>query len=271
MGVLRFDATPDWIRFQTLATPIANVSDGAFTIAVLLKQAVDGGTFQAYTYLCTAGPIVRQGLSRDSSGMLINDAGDTNGTLDIAGTTETYIAVVRKAAGSSLCTYSLFSKGAGTWATEGNGSTSLADSVAATMIEIGTFQGGSDLANAWIGLLGYWEGDMTQANVQHLDDNWRTSDWWTNPHGQPKALIECNIAAASLVDLAGNASNVLVTGTPTLDGAETLSSWNFDGTGVSSQIARPDADIAAGGWATSPLFSKLNDQSDATVISATAS
>lgn len=41
--------------------------------------------------------------------------------------------------------------------------------------------------------------------------------------------------------------------------------------GAATQIARPDADIAAGGWATSPLFSKLNDQSDATVITNTAS
>jgi len=37
------------------------------------------------------------------------------------------------------------------------------------------------------------------------------------------------------------------------------------------RIALPDADLATAGWATSPLFSKLNDASDATVITATAS
>ncbi len=35
------------------------------------------------------------------------------------------------------------------------------------------------------------------------------------------------------------------------------------------QIIRPDADLATTGWTVTPLFSKVNDQSDATVISAT--
>jgi hypothetical protein len=40
---------------------------------------------------------------------------------------------------------------------------------------------------------------------------------------------------------------------------------------VSSQLILPDADIVTTGWSTAPLFSKVNDTSDATVISATAS
>jgi hypothetical protein len=36
------------------------------------------------------------------------------------------------------------------------------------------------------------------------------------------------------------------------------------------QLLLPDADVAAGGWTTSPLFSKVNDSSDATIITATA-
>lgn len=43
------------------------------------------------------------------------------------------------------------------------------------------------------------------------------------------------------------------------------------GGGTLGQVLLPDADVAAGGWATAPLFSKLNDSSDATVITATAS
>lgn len=38
-----------------------------------------------------------------------------------------------------------------------------------------------------------------------------------------------------------------------------------------AQILLPDADTATGGWTTAPLFSKVNDSSDATVITATAS
>jgi hypothetical protein len=44
-------------------------------------------------------------------------------------------------------------------------------------------------------------------------------------------LIEFNVTASSLVDLAGNANSLNFTGT-TLDAAETLNSWNFDGTGA---------------------------------------
>ena len=39
---------------------------------------------------------------------------------------------------------------------------------------------------------------------------------------------------------------------------------------TTGQILLPDADIATTGWATAPLFSKVNDSSDATVITATA-
>jgi hypothetical protein len=43
------------------------------------------------------------------------------------------------------------------------------------------------------------------------------------------------------------------------------------GTAVLSQILLPDGDLAAGGWTTAPLYSKLADGSDATIITATAS
>lgn len=38
-----------------------------------------------------------------------------------------------------------------------------------------------------------------------------------------------------------------------------------------SQLVRPDADVITTGWTTTPLYSKINDESDATVIQATAS
>jgi hypothetical protein len=40
---------------------------------------------------------------------------------------------------------------------------------------------------------------------------------------------------------------------------------------ITYQYARPDADTTTTGWTTTPLFSKINDQSNATVITATAS
>lgn len=44
----------------------------------------------------------------------------------------------------------------------------------------------------------------------------------------------------------------------------------YPGPAVAGQVVLPDADLAAGGWTTSPLFSKVNDVSDATIITGTA-
>lgn len=46
---------------------------------------------------------------------------------------------------------------------------------------------------------------------------------------------------------------------------------DFLGEPVSGQVVLPDADVATTGWSTSPLYSKLNDSSDSTYISGTAS
>ncbi len=44
---------------------------------------------------------------------------------------------------------------------------------------------------------------------------------------------------------------------------------NFGG-GALGQVVLPDADVTTTGWTTAPLFSKVNDSSDATVVTATA-
>lgn len=52
-------------------------------------------------------------------------------------------------------------------------------------------------------------------------------------------------------------------------GTVTKIAVEIKGTGAAVSVARPDADLATTGWSTAPLFSKLNDQSDATVVTAT--
>jgi hypothetical protein len=52
------------------------------------------------------------------------------------------------------------------------------------------------------------------------------------------------------------------------DVAVSSSAWL--GASMTSQVIVPDADTAAGGWTTTPLFSKINDSSDATIITSTA-
>lgn len=88
-----------------------------------------------------------------------------------------------------------------------------------------------------------------------------TSEWWTALAADAPDFP----ARRAYIWPTTGASSPIVTG----DGEIALKNtyaWLFAG-----QILLPDADVAAGGWATSPLFSKVNDGSDATVISATAS
>lgn len=47
--------------------------------------------------------------------------------------------------------------------------------------------------------------------------------------------------------------------------------WWTAPTGVTLDTCLPDADVTTTGWTTAPLYSKINDSSDATVIQATAS
>jgi hypothetical protein len=76
---------------------------------------------------------------------------------------------------------------------------------------------------------------MTNANKDANFTNWRTSDIWNNPHGRPAFLVEFNVPTANLVDLAGNASGMTVIGgAMSVDAAQTLDGWLFDGTGVAA-------------------------------------
>jgi hypothetical protein len=233
MGTLRFDGADDRLRWATLATNLLNVSDGAWTFAAGVKRATDDAAFHAFSYLLsgTGNGTVEAGLSINGSDALQTDVdafAQTGPT--ITGTTETYFIVASKGAGSSPITYSRYVKSTTTWThqtTAGN----LVDQIAATMLELGAWQGTGDFFDGWMSVAAWWEGAMSQADKEALVANWRTSDLWTSAHGQPAFLVELNVAGASVSDLAGNASALTATGT-TLDAAETFSSWNYNGTGA---------------------------------------
>jgi len=277
MGVLQFNGTSDRIRWTSLASALANASDGAFTIAVLHKRdSIPAATTGLVYMIAGANAEVGIGLWGGPGGitpyrpfMDISGEGTKTFTSILNNTTDSILFVVSKAAGTVAPRLGWKLEPAGAWTHENAGAT-LPDQTAADALEVGTWLN-SEFSAAHIGLVGVWEGAMSDANKEALDDNWRTSDWWNSAHGQPVFLAEFNVAGASVVDLAGNASSPTVSGT-TLDGAETLDSWNFDGMGAAPQILRPDADIATTGWTPTPLFSKINESSpDGTVITATAS
>jgi hypothetical protein len=231
MGVLQFDGATGQLKWETLAAPLANVTDGAWTMAALVKIA-DFGHFNGIAYMLSGigAGTSEAGLSYSSSvsSMTVDVESGRTFPSDFSSTTTTYLFAVSKAAGSSIPRLGWKAAGGG-WTHEDSGDGTLADQVDGAQIQIGTWQD-TDHFEGHIGLVAFWEGAMSDGDKEALDDNWRTSDWWTSAHGQPVFLAELNVIGLIVVDLAGNASD-LTDISVLLDAGETLNSWNFDGEG----------------------------------------
>lgn len=234
MAVLQFDGSTDQLKWTTLATALANVSDDGWSCAVLSKQDILTG-FRGQTYLCsgsgagtaTAGlgysPSVSRPVTDVGSGIQYDYVWDT-----LQSVPHFMCASRPSGAGSVQCRLSVKvgSSGSITHHTSGT----LANQAAAAQLQIGTWQD-SDFFSGHIGVVAFWVGQMSDANKEALTANWRTSDLWNSAHGQPAFLAELNVAAASVVDLASNASDLAVAGSPNLDSGETMDNWVFDGIG----------------------------------------
>ena len=226
MGSLRFDGVDDRLRWTSVSGPLATA--GALTAAFLIRHNSLSG-FQGYGYLLNAaGNAAQFGLSKHSNGNLVSDTanGSDAANVDPSNAT-THIVALRKADGTVNPTFSRFTFG-GSWAHETPADT-LGDAGAIGALELGAWLA-SDIFNGWMGVAAFWARQLSQAEIESLDDNWATSDFWNVSGGNPDFLAELNVAGASVTDLAGNVSSLTATGT-TLDSGQTLDSWNFDGTG----------------------------------------
>ncbi len=232
MGVLKFDGIDDELFWATITSAIGDLSTGAYTVAALTRRSAVGN-YDSMTNLLASG-VSKGGLSYGDANAVMNDhtGGPGQGTLIVNVATGVAIAVTGKASGTVTSRYSRFVKSSGIWSHEASPIAST-NQVAANQLQIGRWQG-ADPFEGWIGLVGFWSGNMSDANRELLSTNWRTSDWWQNQHGTPVFLAECHVAAASVVDLAANASNYTGTGA-VLDSGESLSSFNFDGKGNNIQ------------------------------------
>lgn len=243
MGVLQFDGVDDRLRWTTLAGALQNVSDGAWTVAALVKRS-GLTTWDAMSYLLSgsgagtteAGISFGQDVGSEEH-IKVDITGEAGSSFPTAltSTASPYLLVASKAAGTVAPRLAWKLGSGGLWTHENGASTVPDQAIATFALDIGSWQNG-DFFLGWIGVIGWWEGAMSDANKEALDNNWRTSDWWNSAHGRPLFLAELNVAGASVVDLAGNASSLTATGT-TLDAAETLDSWNFNGIGAPAVLA----------------------------------
>lgn len=237
MGVIKTTSGSSGnLRWTVLNTPLSNLPTGAWTLAMLVKRALtataDAAAFDGGCYLLTGAPpgTVQTGFSFGGSPNQDKCVMDLTATSvspsAFTSKTSPYLLVLSKAAGSVQPTLSWKLGSGGIW-TDETLSVAQGNAAAADMLQIASWED-SDFGDNWYGLVSWWSGAMSLTNKHLLDANWRTSDLWNSAHGQPVFLSEMNVSPASVVDLAGNASTFTATNC-TLDAAETLDSWNFDG------------------------------------------
>src|SRR6185503_8532757 len=232
MGCLSFDEIDDRLKFTTVTTAAADIGDGAWTICWVGKRASTGTNFNAVCYgLSGSGNGTTElGMSFKTGNQLVIDVGAGTETFStFTSTASPYMLALSKGAGTVTPRLGWKLGSGGAWSYE-NLDAMLADQIDLMMFEIGAWQGTGDFFHGWMAVIGLWEGAMSDANKEALDNNWRTSDLYSSAHGTPVALFELNVAGASVIDILGNISGVSATGT-TLDAAETCDSWNFNGNG----------------------------------------
>jgi hypothetical protein len=227
MGALLFDETNDNVKSTSLSAALSNLTDGgALTMLWVTKLGAGDNTFEALGYLLsgTGSGTVQFGLSVNNTEDWLIDVGASQ---TVVGTFENAIYMVAITSTGSGNTPRVHYKvgSAGAW-THANFGGTVTHATVATMLEIGMWQG-SDPFGGHIGIFSAWEGAMSDTEIEACDNNWRTSDLYNHAFGTPKSLIELNTTTPT--DLAGGASSLTVSGATV--SAETLDSWNFNGTG----------------------------------------
>lgn len=113
---------------------------------------------------------------------------------------------------------------------------------------------GQILAAAW------WGSSLSDAEFEELTLS--SFGDWRDHSVAPLACWKLKYEDGNLVDVTGGGSDEL-SRTGITSGAEPT---GWDWAEVTLQTIRPDADVADGGWGSTPLYSKLNDESDGTVV-----
>jgi hypothetical protein len=237
MATLHFDGVGDYVRGTG-----NGALNGAFTYAALVQRdavvvawhgLISASSATAWTY--------EFGIS-NTTDLLFADINPSNArTAPTATIVETsndwWIAAMTKAAGTTTPRFHLRNVTTGAaWIHENGGGTQANPSSASGgNILLGNFSGttgnpGSldDDFNGDMALAGWWDGTaLSDGQINELDVNHRTSDWYNNSAGLPSSLTELNTLTPT--DLRGlMAWTVSVSG---LTGGDPTS-WTFDAQGA---------------------------------------
>lgn len=285
MATLAFNGSTANVLFTPISSALANLPNGAGTIAALVRIA-DGVDAQICELLNAAesawyhgvgigtynndnemsdddgltGPVFATSLSGDAAGA---------GNYRIVGLDwPTGAAALERAHVSSVI------GGAETWThlnSGGNNGGTRAGPATTGHLKIGMSDASNYPFAGEIALLAVWAGvRFSDTDWTNLWTNKKTSDWYNHSAGTPTTLIE--LTSTSPVDVGANPSTLSAVTAATATGADPTG-WTFDGQGVTAvQQLRPDADTVVTGWTPSAggnVYAVVNDESDATYASAT--
>jgi len=249
VAALSFDGTNDRVRWNSVKEAIAKLPAGAHTALYLLNRnaANLSDNYDAIGYLLSgssagngtaqSGISFKGAVTEAERDRILWDVGTQSlGATRFTNITDPLLIIVSKATGSAKPRIGWKFGAGGGW-THLDLAANIGNAAEATMLEVGAWQNG-DFLNAHVGAVALWSGAMSDAHKEALGANWRTSDIWNSAHGNPVFLCELNVAVASLVDLAGNASSIQAQASsnyPTLDAGESLGGWSFNGKGATTK------------------------------------
>jgi len=240
MGILQFNGTSNYLKWDTLSEDLRNLPTAEWTLLFGVRHITNLNGWQGYGYLLsgTGNGLSQVGLSKSTNGGhdLYCDreapagSGFSWASLDPALNQDT-LYVASKAAGSATANASKKVGSAGAW-THAAATSTGGNGLAADQLQIGAWQLSTiDLMKGYIAIVAMWNVELSQAQRAACGANWRTSDIWNAHPTPPLLLMECNVAKASLVNLgtasiSGQSSNGVTVST------QTFGSWNFDGIGT---------------------------------------
>lgn len=237
MAVREFNGSSDDLRFAKGGWS----ATGALTIAVLVKRTANA-TWDSLVAAHTSGNVGTCGFElTDASGGNFNNrlsyfaggSGDAanNANQALVAADGWAIAVVRKAAGTTIPDFHLFKLGTATWATAPAGTSAPnAASSAGGDIRIGSYES-VDWAAMRLALAAVWDSQLSQVQVEALATGLTTAAW-TGHAVAPKAVWEFNqaVVTTDVVDLVGTSTQSVRDGTSVVTGDDPPG-WTFSGGG----------------------------------------
>jgi hypothetical protein len=254
MAVRSFPGTAANESLIFLPGALNGVTPGPWTAAILYKRVTDSNTTTANALFCISGSVTNTSNNFNSKFWFLNTSASTgnvgevafvdstnttNGSVTVVNADGWVVFVVTKASGTATPRFHLRKLTAAT-TTRGNGAGTLANGsvIASTdRVEFGKDEY-FNRSNGLIALAGIWNVALTDAQVDELWANLKTTDWRDNSGGTPLAYWEFNqdSVTTAVVDLSGGGANETArTGTSVVTGDDPPG-WTF---GIVDNTTKP--------------------------------